>query len=126
MGCKENANSSINEPSGTTRERRAVTADADNSAKNIRDRNDATLTSGDQGNTPADRDITQKVRKTLVGGTTDYSMTAKNIKIITLNGKVTLRGPVMSDAEKMAIVGIAKNVAGDANVEDQLEVKANP
>ena len=89
-------------------------------------RNDATLTSGDQGNTPADRDITQKVRKTLVGGTTDYSMTAKNIKIITLNGKVTLRGPVMSDAEKMAIVGIAKNVAGDANVEDQLEVKANP
>ena len=85
LGCKERVNSSA-DASGAAPETKAMTADADNSAKNVRDRNDATLTSGDQGNTPADRDITQKVRKTLVSGTNDYSMTAKNIKIITGDG----------------------------------------
>jgi osmotically-inducible protein OsmY len=50
-------------------------------------------------------------------------MTAKNI---TVEGKVTLRGPVNNDAEKTGIEAIAKNVAGDGNVADQLEVKANP
>jgi hypothetical protein len=54
-----------------------MTADADNSAKNVRDRNDATLTPGDQGNAPADRDITQRVRKTLMNGPNDYSTTGQ-------------------------------------------------
>ena len=126
VGCKEKVNSSADAARGTAPESRSMTADADNSAKNVRDRNDATLTAGDQGNTPADRNITQKVRKTLVSGTNDYSMTAKNIKIITVNGKVTLRGPVRTDVEKMGIVTITKSVAGDGNVEDQLEIKANP
>jgi len=98
----------------------------DNSARNIVDRNDATLTPGDQGESATDRDLTQKVRKGIVVGPGDYSMTAKNIKIITVNGKVTLRGPVKTDAEKLAIVALAKAVAGEANVDDQLEVKANP
>ena len=104
----------------------ATTPDADNSAKNVRDRNDATLTPGDQGTSPADRETTQKIRKALVIDASGYSATAKNIKIITVNGKVTLRGPVKTDAEKTGIVTIAKSVAGDGNVEDQLEVKANP
>jgi osmotically-inducible protein OsmY len=99
--------------------------DADNSGKNVRDRNGNTLTPGDQGTTPEDRDVTQKVRKSLVMDTT-YSMTAKNIKIITVSGKVTLRGPVNSDAEKTGIVSLAKSIAGDGNVEDQLEVKSTP
>jgi len=124
-GCKDKVNSST-EASGSAPANRAVAVDADNSGRNVRDRNDATLTSGDQGNTPADRDITQKVRKTIVSGTNDYSVTAKNIKIITADGKVTLRGPVKTDAEKAGIVTIAKSVAGEGNVEDQLEVKANP
>ena len=101
-------------------------ADADNSAKNVRDRDDATLTAGDQGNTAADRDTTQKIRKALVIDASGYSATAKNIKIITADGKVTLRGPVKTDAEKTGIVTLAKGIAGDGNVEDQLEVKANP
>ena len=103
-----------------------MTADADNSAKNVRDRDDATLTAGDQGNTASDRDTTQKIRKALVIDASGYSATAKNIKIITADGKVTLRGPVKTDAEKTGIVTLAKGIAGDANVEDQLEVKANP
>ena len=103
----------------------AAAPDADNTARNERDRNNATLTPGDQGNSPADREITQKVRKALMDSS-GYSTTAKNVKIITINGKVTLRGPVMTDAEKMGIVTIAKGVAGEGNVDDQLEVKAKP
>jgi len=61
-----------------------------------------------------------------MNGPNYYSTTAKNIKIVTVNGKVTLRGPVNSEAEKTSIVTIAKTVAGDGNVDDQLEVKANP
>ena len=52
-------------------------------------------------------------------------MTAKNVKIITENGVVTLRGPVMNGAEKTKIVELAKTHAGTAKVEDQLEVKAS-
>jgi hyperosmotically inducible protein len=104
----------------------ATTPDVDNTVKNARDRNDATLTPGDQGTSPADREVTQKIRKALVIDATGYSATAKNIKIITVNGKVTLRGPVKTEAEKTGIVTLAKSMAGEDNVEDQLEVKANP
>jgi osmotically-inducible protein OsmY len=117
-----------NDKNATPDSTRAPTTspDADNTAKNVRDRNDATLTPGDQGNSPADREVTQKIRKALVIDASGYSTTAKNIKIITVNGKVTLRGPVKTEAEKIGIVTIAKSMAGEDNVEDQLEVKANP
>jgi hyperosmotically inducible protein len=97
----------------------------DNSQVNERDRSGTTLTPGDQGETPQDRDLTQKIRQALVMDT-NYSMTAKNIKIITVNGKVTLRGPVNSDAEKTGIESLAKNIVGEGNIDDQLEVKMNP
>ena len=103
----------------------AAIVDADNTAQNARDRNDATLTPGDQGESPADRAITQNIRKALMAGDA-LTMSAKNVKIITVNGKVTLRGPVSNPLEKTAIVSAAKKIAGDGNVDDQLEVKANP
>ena len=124
QGCKDQGAAS-KEVRGNDRTNAAMT-DVDNTRQNVRDRNDATLTPGDQGNSPADLEITQKIRKALVIDTSGYSVTAKNIKIITVNGKVTLRGPVKTDAEKAGIVTLAKSVAGDANVEDQLEVKTNP
>ncbi len=99
--------------------------DADNSGLNVRDRNTNNLTPGDQGNTAADTETTQKIRKALVMDS-NYSMTAKNIKIITVDGKVTLRGPVNSDTEKSGIEALAKNIAGEGNVDNQLEVKSNP
>lgn len=118
-GCNEAVT-----PSDTDRVKAAPAAD--NSAINARDREDATLTPGDQGTSPADREITQKIRKALVMDTSGYSMTAKNIKIITVDGKATLRGPVNTDAEKVGIVAMARQVAGEANVDDQLEIKTNP
>ena len=100
-------------------------ADVNNSGRNEQDRAGATLTPGDQGNSPADLDLTQKIRKALVSDT-HYSLTAKNVKIITVDGLVTLRGPVNSDVEKSGVVSLAQSIAGDANVNDQLEVKSNP
>ena len=125
-GCKENADSSANSPSMSRTDTNAAMADADNTRKNVRDRNGATLTPGDQGNSETDRDLTRKIRKAIVSGSNDFSVTAKNVKIITANGKVTLRGPVNTAAEKTGIAAIAKNVAGEGNVDDQLEVKTNP
>ena len=51
------------------------------------------------------------------------SMTAKNVKIITENGVVTLRGPVKSAEEKAKIAQLAQSAAGEAKIENQLEVK---
>ena len=51
------------------------------------------------------------------------SMTAKNVKIITQNGVVTLRGPVKNAAEKAKIAQLAESAAGQAKIENQLEVK---
>ncbi len=99
--------------------------DVDNSGVNARDRDTNNLTPGDQGNTAADTELTRKIRHDVVMDS-NYSMTAKNIKIITVNGKVTLRGPVNSDAEKSGIEALARNVAGEGNVDNQLEVKSNP
>jgi len=47
------------------------------------------------------------------------------VKVITRNGKVTLRGPVDSDQEKQTINSLASGLAGKENVSNQLDVKAN-
>jgi osmotically-inducible protein OsmY len=94
----------------------------DNTGKNVRDRNDNTLTPGDQGTSDSDRDITRQIRRALTSDDS-LSTTAKNIKIITVNGKVTLRGPVKSEQEQKAIADAAQKVAGQASIDNQLEVK---
>ena len=71
----------------------------DNTATNERDRSGETLTSGDQSNSPADLKITQAIRQALMKDS-ELSTTAKNIKVITANGHVTLRGPVKTAARK--------------------------
>jgi hyperosmotically inducible periplasmic protein len=94
----------------------------DNTGRNVRDRNDATLTPGDQSENEADRTLTQEVRKAVVADDA-LSTTAKNVKIITVDGVVTLRGPVNTPQEKAAIAAKAKHIAGANKVDDQLEVK---
>jgi len=96
---------------------------ADNTKKNERDRNAGALTPGDQGENAADLAITQRIRQDVVKSDA-LSMTAKNVKIITVNGVVTLRGPVSSDKEKADIAAIAKQAPGVARVDDQLEIAA--
>ena len=57
-------------------------------------------------------------------GDKSLSTTAKNIKIITINGIVTLRGPVNDSHEKDKIEAKAQQIAGVNRVDNQLEVKA--
>jgi len=93
----------------------------DNTAINKRDAD--RLTPGDQGESEADRTITQQIRQEVVKNDA-LSMTAKNVKIITVEGIVTLRGPVASDQEKTQIAEIAQRVAGVKHLDNQLEVAA--
>jgi len=95
-------------------------APADNTDINERDTDDRTLTPMDQGGSEGDREITQQIRQAVVGDDS-LSFTAKNVKIITIDGKVTLRGPVKSQQERSAIGAAAKKVAG-ARVDNQLEI----
>jgi hyperosmotically inducible periplasmic protein len=96
--------------------------DPDNSATNERDRSGDTRTSGDQSNSPTDLKTTQAIRQALMKDD-GLSMTAKNIKIITVDGQVTLRGPVNSAEEKARIHRLARSAAAGAKIDDQLEVK---
>ena len=93
----------------------------DNSGKNVRDRDEKSKTAGDQSENEADRTITQNIRAAI---TADDSLSTygKNVKIITNDGTVTLRGPVKSDKEKADIEAKAKQVAGVKKVDNQLEI----
>ena len=93
----------------------------DNTGRNARDRDSQTKTSGDQSENEADRKITQEVRAALTGDDS-LSTNAKNVKVITSDGTVMLRGPVKSDKEKTQVEAKAKQVAGVKRVENQLEV----
>ena len=95
---------------------------ADNTALNQRDRNNATLTPGDQGKSEADRETTRNIRKAIMAND-QLSTMAKNIKIITIDGKVTLRGPVKTADEQSTVASLAQNVAGVGSIDNQLEVK---
>src|SRR3954470_20573242 len=95
---------------------------ADNTGKNSRDRSDQSVTAENQKNSKQDIALTRKIRQT-ISKTDGLSVNAKNVKIITTDGKVTLRGPVKSADEKEQIAKIAKETEGVTSVENQLEVK---
>jgi hyperosmotically inducible periplasmic protein len=96
----------------------------DNTATNERDRSGETQTSGDQSNSSTDLKITQGIRQAIMKDS-ELSTTAKNIKIITDNGQVTLRGPVKNAQEKAKIDQLARSAAGGAKIIDQLDVKGS-
>jgi uncharacterized protein YrrD len=99
-----------------------ITNAADNTARNVRDRDSQTLTPLDQGNSQADINTTAEIRKEVIANKA-MSVNARNVKIITNNGQVTLRGPVNSAEEKRVIGQIADRIARTGNVDNQLEVK---
>jgi len=106
-------------------ERAAQAADADNTGRNVRDREDTKLTPMDQGDSEGDRTITQEIRKAVMADK-GLSSNAHNVKIITVDAVVTLRGPVKSIDEKATIVALAQKTDGVKRVDDQLEVERNP
>ncbi len=100
----------------------SATVAPNNTAVNVRDRAPDAMTAGEQSNAKGDVALTRKIRRAVVKDGS-LSMLAHNVKIVTANGNVTLRGPVNSQAEKVAIASKAKAIAGAGNVDNQLEVK---
>jgi hyperosmotically inducible periplasmic protein len=93
----------------------------DNSNANQADASKGATTADQQKTNPADRETTQKIRSAVMKDKS-LSTYAHNIKVITRDGKVTLKGPVRSEDEKAAIEAKAATVAGADNVTDQLTV----
>ena len=98
--------------------------DADNTARNA-DTSTLAETSTSQSENKADLEISAAIRKSVVDDKA-LSVNAHNVKIMTDNGVVTLRGPVKSDDEKKTIETKAKQVAGVTKVNNLLEVEKNP
>jgi osmotically-inducible protein OsmY len=101
------------------------TAPADNTTVNQRDRNPNEPTADQQKNTPSDRDITKQIREAIVKDKS-LSTYAHNVKVITQNGQVTLKGPVRSDEEKRAIEAKATEIVGENKVTSELDIKPKP
>lgn len=97
---------------------------ADNTKTNQRDNNNTSPTADQQKMNPADRTITQKIRAA-IHDDKSLSTYGHNVKVITQDGRVTLKGPVRSEDEKNSIAAKAKAVAGDGNVDNQLDVVAS-
>lgn len=102
----------------------AADKEADNTQKNERDKAGDTKTPLDQSNTPEDLKITQNIRQAVVKDES-LTMTAKNVKIITAGGHVTLRGPVNTADEKKKIEDLAIAASGKDKVTSELEVKSS-
>jgi len=96
-------------------------AAGDNSKVNQQDRSTAEPTADQQKNNKTDLEITRDIRRSLMNDKS-LSTYAHNVKIITQHGKVTLKGPVRSDDEKDSVEAKAVQVAGRANVNDQMTV----
>lgn len=138
FGCSESANTTTRANRSTDRDV-AVTVqkpvlpndptlpqsevDRTNTGINVRDRDDSTKTPLDQHENEADIKITADIRSRVIAA--NVSVDAQNVKIITQDGKVTLRGPVHTALEKEKIELIATEVAGKDNVVSQLELDAD-
>lgn len=99
-----------------------ASAEVENSQQNLRDSEGTTLTPFDQSKgSEEDVEMTRRIRQSLMADKT-LSLNAQNIKIVTLNGKTTLRGPVETHDERRRILNMATLVVGLNNVINLLEV----
>jgi hyperosmotically inducible protein len=80
-------------------------------------------TADQQKETAEDRELAQKIRKSIVGDKS-LSTYGHNVKVIVRNGVVTLKGPVQSEDEKKNIGAKAADVAGADKVQNELTVKS--
>ena len=98
-------------------------AKPDNTKVNQRDKNPGEATADNQKMNAADRALTAKIRRAVIADKS-LSTYAHNVKIISQDGHVTLKGPVRSEDEKKSILSKAAAEAGSsAKVTDQLSIK---
>lgn len=98
---------------------------ADNTKVNTRDREKGAVTADQQKQNKADMALTQSIRKAVMKDKS-LSTYAHNVKIISQDGQVTLKGPVRSEAEKKTIADAATRIAGEGHVINDISVAAAP
>jgi hyperosmotically inducible periplasmic protein len=96
-------------------------APADNTKVNQRDRDQSQPTADQQKENKPDREIAKEIRQSIMNDKS-LSTYAHNVKIITREGKVTLKGPVRSEEEKDKVAAAASTVAGEGNVTNEITV----
>ena len=94
----------------------------DNTKVNERDKNQTEPTADQQKENNSDRGIAQQIRQSIVKDKS-LSTYAHNVKVISQNGAVTLKGPVRSAEEKSAVEAKAAAIVGQSKVTSELEVK---
>jgi hyperosmotically inducible protein len=99
----------------------AISAQAPDNTTNNKQQN---LTADQQSNAAADRAVTQKIRKELMADKS-LSTYAHNVKIITRDGMVTLKGPVKSEDEKQKVGSTAARVVDPSKIDNQITVKSD-
>ncbi len=93
----------------------------DNTKVNGQEQNKAQSTADQQKNNLSDQDITKQIRQSVMSDKS-LSTYAHNVKIVSQNGMVTLKGPVRSDDEKRVIESKAADVVGQDKVTSELQV----
>jgi hyperosmotically inducible protein len=105
---------------------KAQTSDSpkpDNTAVNKRDSDKGQPTADQQKENRSDRELTKNIRRSIMADKS-LSSYAHNVKIISQNGTVTVKGPVKSEDEKNSVIAKAVAVVGSADrVTDQVSVK---
>ncbi len=101
----------------------AINSEADNSRVNRLHDGEAGVSAFEQGDSTSDIEITRKIRRSIVNNKA-LSIYAHNVKIITRDGRVILKGPVRSEDERKIVEDSAITVAGADHVTSGLEVKA--
>ena len=99
-------------------------SEADNTRLNKRDRPSEAPTPMRQSNEKADIDLVAKVRQAIVDDES-LSMKAHNVKLIANQGVVILRGPVVSEDEKVKVGQIVAGIAGVSRVDNRLDIEQN-
>jgi hyperosmotically inducible protein len=99
----------------------AQTPPPDNTKVNKRDQAKGATTADQQKENDSDRGITQKIRRALMDDKS-LSTYAHNVKVVTQDGQVTLKGPVRSEDEKKTVEAKATEVAGAGHVINQLSI----
>jgi len=94
---------------------------SDNTRVNKRDRSDEQVTADQQKQNSSDIELTRKIRSS-ISKDKSLSTYAHNVKVITQDGIVTLKGPVRSEEESKVIESKAAEVAGASNVKNQLDI----
>ncbi len=99
----------------------ARTVPADNAKSNNLDPTNTSATADAQKNDSSDLSVTQRIRRKVMADKS-LSSYAHNVKIVSVNGTVTLNGVVRSEQEKSMVAAKAASVAGESHVVNELKV----